>query len=137
VSTSRGEVQADPEQVSPQALGDALALLFAGLHAAGDHLQRADPPSGSSRPAVAATRASNQQNPEEEIEMAFDRICGREVDQDRWRPRCADSTFWFCSPACRDQFQRAPRMLVALGSKVAAYPQPQRPAGPDRPAAVP
>ncbi|HZD73132.1 MAG TPA: YHS domain-containing protein [Actinomycetota bacterium] len=64
--------------------------------------------------------------------MAFDPICGMEVDQDRWPLRYADTTYWFCSSTCRDEFQRAPRMLVALGPKMAAHLEPQRLAEPGR-----
>lgn len=68
--------------------------------------------------------------------MAFDPICGMEVDHDRWPLEYADTTYWFCSPICRDEFQQAPRMLVTLGPKGAAHPQPQPPAGPGRLAAM-
>jgi YHS domain-containing protein len=64
--------------------------------------------------------------------MAFDPICGMEMAQDRWPLRYGDTTYWFCSPACRDEFQRAPRMLVALGPKMAAHPESRRLAEPGR-----
>lgn len=52
--------------------------------------------------------------------MVFDPICGREVDQGSWSLEYAGTTHWFCSQACRDDFRRAPRMLIAVGPRAAA-----------------
>jgi YHS domain-containing protein len=52
--------------------------------------------------------------------MALDPICGREVNEDSWSLEYADTTYWFCSQACRDDFRRAPRMLIAVGPRAAA-----------------
>ena len=47
--------------------------------------------------------------------MAFDPICGREVSEGSWPLDYADTTYWFCSQACQEEFRRAPRMLIAVG----------------------
>jgi YHS domain-containing protein len=54
--------------------------------------------------------------------MPFDPICGREVSHRSWPLQYAETTYWFCSRACRDDFSGAPRMLITLGPKTAARP---------------
>jgi len=68
--------------------------------------------------------------------VGFDPICGREVAEDSWSLEYADTKFWFCSQACRDDFRRAPRMLIALGPKAAGRAAPEQRGEAGRRAAV-
>jgi hypothetical protein len=56
------QLLADPERVSPQTLGNALGLLFAGLHASGDEQADGGPAPGE-RPASDSSDKSISNEP--------------------------------------------------------------------------
>jgi YHS domain-containing protein len=48
--------------------------------------------------------------------MATDPVCGMAVEQEPATPHyvSGDATWWFCSPACRDDFASQPGKYTAV-----------------------